>query len=527
MDELEKLYRAEERWVEVIGVKMQRAEALQEPEEKIRELLEVTSLWKKEVNDYDQATAAFEKILTIDPTHQDAFDALERLHTAAERWEPVVELYLNRLDTREDVGERSDLLRRIAKVFEEQLDDNNQAFDALVNAFSEDYSATTRASRYLERMAQATGRWGELINTANAWLQEQTDSRPKIQLCLRLGKWYGEDLGHPEYAQPYYAQIMQMDPNNVQVLRQMAAIHRMGAQWQKMGETLTRALDVAVANEDRKAILVDLGELLDKHMSQTDQGISFYKRALEVDSLFLPALEALERIYDERSNHSELVEILGSKVQALTDGEQIAPAQAAHGWPVRDGDRRLRACRQGVPRGSRHRRRQPVRAARPRADRRGPAGLAGSGGGSRAAAGCGRDRARARGRAAQAGAHPGGAVPQAGCGGAAARAGAGDRSHLGAGVRGAGALLPPPQAVARPHQHLRAAHQRSRRLCSEDRAVRPDRTGVYSDEVGDIDRAIDAYQNIVDLDEANIPALWKHSASSSKSRAMRRAPSMR
>ena len=295
----------------------------QEPEEKIRELLEVTSLWKKEVNDYDQATAAFEKILTIDPTHQDAFDALERLHTAAERWEPVVELYLNRLDTREDVGERSDLLRRIAKVFEEQLDDNNQAFDALVNAFSEDYS-DDESVRYLERMAQATGRWGELINTANAWLQEQTDSRPKIQLCLRLGKWYGEDLGHPEYAQPYYAQIMQMDPNNVQVLRQMAAIHRMGAQWQKMGETLTRALDVAVANEDRKAILVDLGELLDKHMSQTDQGISFYKRALEVDSLFLPALEALERIYDERNNHSELVEILGSKVQALTDGDQIA-----------------------------------------------------------------------------------------------------------------------------------------------------------------------------------------------------------
>ena len=25
---------------------------------------------------------------------------------------------------------------------------------------------------------------------------------------------YGEDLGHPEYAQPYYQQIMALDPNN-------------------------------------------------------------------------------------------------------------------------------------------------------------------------------------------------------------------------------------------------------------------------------------------------------------------------
>lgn len=323
MSELEAIYRGEERWVEVIGVKMQRAEALQEPSERVRELLEVTELWKKEVNDYDQATPAFEQILGIDPAHQEAFEALEKLHTAAGRWETLVELYLNRLETRESVQEKNELLRRIARVFEERLDDKNQAFDALVNAFSEDFG-DDETSRYLERMAQATGRWGELINTANAWLPEQTENKQKIRLCLRLGKWYGEDLGHPEYAQPYYAQIMQLDPNNVQVLRQMAAIHRMSAQWQKVGETLTRALDVAVANEDRKAILVDLGELLFKNMGQPDQGIAFYKRALEVDPYYVPALTALERIYEERSNHNDLVEILTSKVKALSEPSEVA-----------------------------------------------------------------------------------------------------------------------------------------------------------------------------------------------------------
>ncbi len=323
MAELEAIYRAEERWVEVIGVKMQRAEALQEPTERVRELFETTEIWKKDVNEYDSATPAFEKILEIEPAHQEAFDALERLHTAAGRWETLVELYLNRLETRESVPEKNELLRRIARVFEERLDDKNQAFDALVNAFSEDFG-DDETSRYLERMAQATGRWGELINTANAWLPEQTDNKQKIRLCLRLGKWYGEDLGHPEYAQPYYQQIMALDPNNVQVLRQMAAIHRMSAQWQKVGETLTRALDVAVANEDRKAILVDLGELLYKNMGQADQGIAFYKRALEVDPYHVPALTALERIYEERQNHNDLVDILSAKVQALSEPDQVA-----------------------------------------------------------------------------------------------------------------------------------------------------------------------------------------------------------
>lgn len=323
LDELERIYRMDEKWTEVVDVKMQRAEALPEPMEKIRELLEVTEIWKKQVNDYDQATAAFEKILTIDPAHTEAFEALERLHTAASRWEPLIELYLNRLESREEVAERSDLLRRIAKVCEVQLEDPNQAFISLLNAFAEDY-ADDETVRYLERMAQQTGRWGELITEAGGWLQETEDPARKIQLCLRLGKWYGEDLGHPEYAQGYYAQIMQLDPNNVQVLRQMANIHRIGAQWQKMGEVLTRARDVAVSNEDRKAILCDLGELLDRHMGETDKGITFYKLALEVDPQCMPALSALERIYDERGNHQELVDVLARKVSGLDDSEQVA-----------------------------------------------------------------------------------------------------------------------------------------------------------------------------------------------------------
>ena len=322
MDELEKLYRAEDRWPDVVGVKMQRADALTEPGEKIRELLEVTDIWEHKVEDYDQATPAFEKILEIEPTHELAFTELDKLHRAASRWEALVEMYLNRLETLEETAKRSELLRRIASVFEQQLGDNNQAFDALVNAFSEDYGDDA-TSGYLERMAQSTGRWGELINTANAWLGEAEEPKKKIQLCLRLGKWYGEDLGRAEYAQPYYAQVMQLDPNNVKVVRQMASIYRIGAQWQKMGETLTRALDIAVNNEDRRVILYDLGELLEKQMSQVDQGMAYYKRSLEVDPLFLPALEALERLHGERGQTQELIQILTSKAKALTDSEQI------------------------------------------------------------------------------------------------------------------------------------------------------------------------------------------------------------
>ena len=184
----------------------------QEPAEKIRELLEVTEIWKNEVHDYDQATPAFEKILGIDPTHNEAFEALERLHTrgralgAADRALPD-----SPRDPRDRRGQERPLaphrarvrgaarrqepgVRRAGQRLQRGL--RRRRDGALPRAHGAGHRALGRADQHRQRLAAAS----------------RPTPKQKIQLCLRLGKWYGEDLGHPEYAQPYYAQIMAARP---------------------------------------------------------------------------------------------------------------------------------------------------------------------------------------------------------------------------------------------------------------------------------------------------------------------------
>ncbi len=139
MDALEAIYRNEERWTDVIDVKMRRAEVLTEPAERIEELRKVAALWREQVGNADGPRLAYETILLIDPTHDEAFNELEKLHNAAARWEPLIELYLARLETQEETGAKTQLLRKIARVFEEKLDDKNQALEALVQALSLDF----------------------------------------------------------------------------------------------------------------------------------------------------------------------------------------------------------------------------------------------------------------------------------------------------------------------------------------------------------------------------------------------------
>ncbi len=316
LDRLEGLYKADEQWIDIVDVKMQRGAALQEPEEQVREYLEVTDIWKSQLREYDKAVEAYDRVLAIDGLHERAFHELEKLHYNAERWEPLIELYLNRLELMEEIPARSDLLRRVARIFDEKLEDQSQAFDALVTSFADDYF-DDETSEYLERICQSTGRWGELITAANGWLQEEQDRKRKIQLSLRLGKWYGEDLGRPTDAMAYYQAVLEIDPQNTRVMRQMAAIERLAGNYPKAGQMLNKALEVAVQNDDRKSILGDLGDLLNRHMEQPDQAIPYYKRALEVDGGYMPALSALERIYEDKGQIQELVSILTQKAGAI------------------------------------------------------------------------------------------------------------------------------------------------------------------------------------------------------------------
>ncbi len=317
MAHLEELLRADERWEEVVDVKMMRARAFEDPSEQIREYLEVAHIWEHQVGNEDGATPALEAVMAIDPMHDDAFDQLEKLHRLAQRWEPLIDMYLTRIENREEVRERTRLLRKVARVFDEQLGDQVQAYDALQTAFEIDFNDEETVV-YLERMAATTKAWPQLIQLVTSWLDQTDERTTKIALYLRLAKWYGEDLDRQDYAHAYHAKVLELDPNNVVVLRQMANFYKKNARWREQGQMLEKALAVASKEHDRAAILTDMGEVLEGHVDPA-QGLASYRRALEADPYYVPALDALERIYEQQEMTSDLVEILDAKAKALED----------------------------------------------------------------------------------------------------------------------------------------------------------------------------------------------------------------
>ncbi|MEM1029422.1 MAG: tetratricopeptide repeat protein [Myxococcota bacterium] len=333
MAHLEELLRAEERWEEVVDVKMMRARAYEDAGEQLREYGEVAHIWEHQIGRHDGAVTALDAMLELDPASDDAFEQLEKLHRASERWEPLIDLYLTRIENVAEVDDQTKLLRKVAKVSDEKVGDQEQAYESLMTAFELNFHDEATVA-FLEKITAATKKWAELINVVNGWLEGATDKHIQITLSLRLAKWYGDDLDRQDYAMPYYQKVQALDPNNVGVLRQMANFFKRNADWRKQGTYLENALKVASKEVDRAAILNDLGEVFEKHVDpkeNSEQGLAYFKRAVEADPHYVPALENLERIYEGKGQQAELVETLLAKSKGLADEDDAADVKLRAG----------------------------------------------------------------------------------------------------------------------------------------------------------------------------------------------------
>ncbi|MFO0693530.1 MAG: hypothetical protein U0230_08245 [Polyangiales bacterium] len=332
---LELIHRDDNGWDDVVGVMEKRAAVLDDAESRIGQLLAIAATHAEQLENADGGTSAFQRILEIAPLHEYAFQRLETLHTEAGRWEDLTDLYVTRYEHTENVRERVGLLSKAAKVYETKLDDLEQAFSALQIAWEEDY--TNRATaRELERVTAAASKWNELLTAANAALQQVTDPEIKIAICLNCAKWYGAELGHPEYAIPYYQQILALDPGNVPAMQQMADLYRSTQQWDTLAQVLGRLVEMTKDPAILSATYVQMGDLAENQLGVPDQAPGFYLKALEIAPSTLSAMVALERIYREQMQWPAYLDILQKKVGVLTADDEIVEAKLLIGETFED-----------------------------------------------------------------------------------------------------------------------------------------------------------------------------------------------
>jgi len=320
MAALEELYSQEARWSDAIDVLERKARAIQ-GDERIDVLMQIASIWEERVEDKAQAASAYQQILEVEPGHPAAGEALEQIYRDTEAWGELAELLISRADHTTDTDEKVTVLQNAAKVFEENLGDPDMAFATLQAAFNEQY-ANEHTSRELERLATQYDKWGDLLNEYNGLVQQLEDPMEQCELWVKIGRWYGEHLNQTEYGIESLERALELNPESVSALRELASFQRRAHSFGDLAETLQRIVPLEQEPADQSRALLELARVQEDNLVNVDGAVESYRRVLEIDSENPKALDALIRLHDQQESWSELVVVLSRRAATTEDMDE-------------------------------------------------------------------------------------------------------------------------------------------------------------------------------------------------------------
>ncbi len=139
-----------------------------EPAAKVARALEIGVVCRDRLNDPARALQAYERVLSLDPHHDEALAAAADLHERLGDWKNAVRVLERRLGRVDDARGRRTLLGRLAGITAERLGDHKGGFRFWRRAHDEAPDASTLGE--LKRAAEAYGLWREL---SEVWSEER------------------------------------------------------------------------------------------------------------------------------------------------------------------------------------------------------------------------------------------------------------------------------------------------------------------------------------------------------------------
>ena len=251
-------------------------------------------------------------------------EMLEGVYLAKLDWRRVMATLDARLAVSQDPDERRQLLRRLAKLHEEQEENYGAALETAAKLLAEDITDETTWNE-LERLARVASAEGRLADIFAGELAKVTADEPATaQLARRTGELY-EKHKEPDKALEFYRRAYTFAPDEAGG-GVFEAIDRLLSEANKPTERVALYRDALEYRDDpglRLTTLHTIALIEEAELADDDAAIHTYQQALDLDETDTHSLESLCRLYARRGRSKELADLLRRRAEqaALPDDE--------------------------------------------------------------------------------------------------------------------------------------------------------------------------------------------------------------
>jgi tetratricopeptide (TPR) repeat protein len=262
----------------------------------------------------------YKRVLALEPTHERAFGALKELYTDAERWQDLQALYGQRIAQTVDAQAKLELLLQLCFVFEELIDEPNNAIEAYRAVLELDPKHAT-SRRALDRLLTRTEQWKDLAELLRGDVDDATDAEA-TETLVRIGALHEQKLREPKAAVDAYEAALGRSPDHdgaraslERLLVEPTQRQRVAAILEPVYEMredfagLARVLEVQLeASEDDDAkvrLLTRIADLQSVQLSDWAAAFAAYARAVPLAPTDAALREQLANAARARSAHGD------------------------------------------------------------------------------------------------------------------------------------------------------------------------------------------------------------------------------
>ncbi|MGH7327784.1 MAG: tetratricopeptide repeat protein, partial [Polyangiaceae bacterium] len=239
---LEELFSRTERWSELIGVVERRIERAVEAQDREALYSRIAQIYDERLGLPEEAVAAYQKVLEIDPGGDAALRALDALFTRQKEWGKLAEILESQLALVTTDDAQVTLMLRLSALreremglvdiaiegYREVLDrspSNAEALAALERlGLDEKYELTI--ADLLEPLYRQAGDWQKLIDVHEAQVRRIEDPARQVELLHRIAQLYEDAAGQLEPAFSTLARALAIDPANEATRQQLDRLAR-------------------------------------------------------------------------------------------------------------------------------------------------------------------------------------------------------------------------------------------------------------------------------------------------------------
>jgi tetratricopeptide (TPR) repeat protein len=325
---LERRYREERKWEDLVDLYLGNLEIIEEPSERLEVLKRMADVLWREMGDVDAARQALVEALVLDP-NDDAIGAdlqeLARAHDDA--WRALTEDLGKRMARLEDDAARLKLAERVVRWARGDMKDRRTAerFLGVIRTIDPSHWLVHRrlASVYAE-----VGAWDAHREALERALARGASDDERRTMHIALGQIYEDRVKNTKIALDHYERALAIDPYALEALRAVERISVATESYARLAEVLDKQIDATDDDRERIEILLRLGDLVEQRFLKPREAAPKYEVALELDPGNPRARDGLERCWHALRDWDKLAASFEQRGAEATDPAEAIPILA-------------------------------------------------------------------------------------------------------------------------------------------------------------------------------------------------------